>query len=767
MGDISGRVVRLVGSCALAGGLFAAAALPAVGGTGWLAKAAADSYIVLPSELDTPPLAQGSRLVAADGSPIATFFAEDRQEVPLADIPLVTRQALIDIEDARFYDHHGLDVRGTVRALATDLGVGSTRQGGSTLTQQYVKNVLVETADTKEAQAEARAPTLSRKVRELRYALTLDRKLSKDEILARYLNIAYFGDGAYGIAAAARHYFGIGVQQLNLAQSAMLAGLVEGPALNDPLQHPDRALARRNVVLDRMAGLGDITPAQAQAAAATPLALQPTTTPQGCEASSVPFFCDFVKTSLLNDPQFGATPEERTSRLYRGGLTVTTTLVPSVQAAAQDAVDSAVPRDSSFAAAVDVVGPGTGAVQAMAVNRNYGDDSAANQTKVNLATGGGGGFQAGSTFKVFVLAAALQQGLPLSTTIDAPQRYTSAKFSDFQGGRQTAYTVSNAGDSEAGRFDLVQATWESVNTYYVQLEERTGLDGPAALAEAFGVRRADGKPLARVPSLTLGTNEVSPLAMAGAYAGLAAHGSFCPPRGVSAITDRAGQPVGSFDPACKQVLDPDVADRVTSVLRGVVDGPDPGRTGRAAQLDRPAAGKTGTTEGYGAAWFTGFTPDLAAAVWIGDPTGGNAHPLRNVTINGTYYRQVYGGDLPARIWRQTVSGALADAPVAEFTGGAAVMATPFVQPDTSAQSTRPRRPTRPSASPSASTSADTGGTSGVTGNPPSAPPAIAPTPAPPAAPVPAPAAPVAPPAPPAAPAAGRAPTAPASGGGSG
>jgi membrane peptidoglycan carboxypeptidase len=676
----AGRLARLLGQSALAGVLLAAVALPVVGGTGWITKAAADSYLQLPSQLDTPPLPQGSKMLAADGSTIAIFYSQDRQPVPLADVPVVTRQAFVDIEDSRFYDHPGVDVRGTFRALVADLSGGS-RQGGSTLTQQYVKNVLVETADSKQAQEEARAPTLSRKIREARYAIALDRKYSKDQILERYLNIAYFGDGAYGIAAAARHFFGVPVQQLTLAQSAMLAGLVEGPAVYDPLAHPDKALGRRTVVLDRMAQLGDVTPAQSQQAAAGPLALAPTKAPQDCAASSAPFFCDYVKSSLLADRALGATPEARSTRLYAGGLTIKTTLVPVTQQAAQDAVDGAVPRESAFAAAVDVVQPGTGAVTAMAVNRSYGDDAKANQTKVNLATGGGSGFQAGSTFKVFVLANAIQQGLPLSTTINAPQTYTSTKFSDYQGGRVVPYTVSNAGDSEAGRFDLVQATWESVNTYYVQLEERTGLDGPASLAESLGVRRADGKPLARVPSFTLGTNEVSPLAMAGAYAAFAAHGTYCPPRGVDAINDAAGRPVGSFEPKCTAVLAPDVADKVTSVLRGVVEGPDSARTGVGAQFDRSAAGKTGTTEGYGAAWFTGFTPDLAAAVWLGDPAGGNGHPLKNVTINGRYYTQVYGGDLPAAIWRRTLSTALADAPESSFTGGAAEIAASTPQPD--------------------------------------------------------------------------------------
>jgi membrane peptidoglycan carboxypeptidase len=658
---VIGRLVGVLSRClavsAAAGVAVAAMLLPVVGGAGLIAGAQADVFTQLPSELETPTLPQRSRILAADGSLLTTVFLnEDRTVVPLSDILVQTRQALVAIEDNRFYSHHGVDYRGLARALVTNSRSGSVQQGGSTLTQQYVKNVLVETAQTPHAKAVATAQTAGRKLQEARYALALEKRLTKDEILERYFNIAYFGQGVYGVGTAAQHYFGKPVDQLTLGESALLVGMVQNPALYDPVRHPDEARTRRGVVLDRMAALSYLPAAQAQAAARTPLGLHVTTTANGCGGATIaPFFCSWLLEEAQSDPQFGATREERSARLFQGGLTIRTTLDPTVQAAAQTAVDSTVPRDNRVGTAAVVVEPSTGRVKAMAVNRDYGADATKNQTMNNLATGGSSGFQAGSTFKVFVLAAALEQKVPLSLQLYAPQTYRSAVFTD----NGQPYVVSNAGDSEAGTFDVVGATTASVNTYYIQLEERTGIDRPAGLAESMGLRIVAGdKPLQRVPSFTLGVNEVSPLAMAEAYATFAAHGRYCPARGIEALTDSSGAVVPLPAPACQQVMEPGIADTVTSVLTGVIDGFDPGKTGGRASIGRPAAGKTGTVENYSAAWFVGYTPELATAVWMGDPVGGFAHPLVDVSVAGNYYSHVYGGDVPAQIWQRTMSSAL-------------------------------------------------------------------------------------------------------------
>ena len=342
-----------------------------------------------------------------------------------------------------------------------------------------------------------------------------------------------------------------------------------------------------------------------------------------------------------------------------------------VQKAAQTAADERNPREDPYqaATAINSVEPGTGDIKAMAVNRWFSEQKKPGHTKVNLAIGGSSGMQAGSTFKPFVLAAALQQGIPLSLSMYAPNRYCSDEFPDYGPDGPIPWCPKNAGDSVrgGGTYDLRTGTWNSVNTFYVQLEERTGVERPAALAEAMGVRQfQDGSPSAplhRGGSFVLGTNEVSPLAMSAAYATFAAHGTYCPPRAVLEVKDARGTALPLPEQPCREVLRPDVADTVAAVLRGVVDGPLPGRTGQAASIGRPAAGKTGSTNGSKAAWFTGFTPQLAASVWVGTPV---PTELKNVTIAGRYYPQVYGGSLPAPIWAEAMRAALEGVPVVDL-----------------------------------------------------------------------------------------------------
>ncbi len=666
------RVALATALSVLAGVLLAGLAFPVVGGLGLAGKRGADTYLALPAKLETPALAQRSKILDRDGHVIATLFTENRVPVRLQDVPETARQALIAIEDSRFYEHRGIDVKGTMRALARNSSSGSVQQGGSTLTQQYVKNVLIESARNRAGQNAARERSVKRKLQEARYALALERTMTKDQILEGYLNIAYYGDGVYGIGAAANHYWGIPVSKLSLAQGAMLAGMVQNPRRFDPQANPKAAVERRNVVLKRMRELGYITEAQEHAAAAVGLRLHVTSVKSGCEAPGVaaPFFCDYVRRYLEDGPAgavLGATRGERQEALLAGGLTIRTTLDRKVQQAAQRAVDSQVPRRDPFGAAAvaDVVEPGSGAIRAMAVDRGFG--TGRGQTKVNLAIGGSSGFQGGSTFKAFVLARALQMGISPQLTLYAPQRYCPKAFVWIAGDGKCG--PSNAGDSESGKFTLVKATWESVNTYFAQIEERTGVSAPVGLAEAMGVRQVEagsfeGSHLNNYPTFVLGaSNEVSPLAMAGAYATFAARGLYCPPNPITSIVDSAGKNVALPASSCSQVLEQDVADQVTAILRGVIDGPAKGRTGARASIGRPAAGKTGTTNDSTAAWFIGYTPQLAAAVWVGKTT---PTPMRGVRINGHYYKSVYGGSLPAPIWKQLMQGALAGVPVEQF-----------------------------------------------------------------------------------------------------
>ncbi len=666
------RVALALAVSVLAGVVLAGLAFPVIGGLGLIGKSAADTFNVLPEKLPALSLSQRSRMLDKNGNVLATLFTENRVQVRLGSVPLEARQALIAIEDNRFYEHRGIDVKGTLRAVVRNSSSGSVRQGGSTLTQQYVKNILIEQARTRAGQKAAIERTAKRKLQEAKYSLYLERTLSKDEILEGYLNIAYYGSGVYGIGTAASHYFGVPVSKLDLAQGALLAGLVQNPDRFDPSTHPKAAVTRRNTVLARMQQLGYLTTAEAAKASREALRLRVTTQKSGCEAPGVTaaFFCDYVLRYLLSGPAgagLGDTRQERQQRLFAGGLTIRTTLDPQVQAAAQQAVDSQVPAADPFraVAVADTVEPGTGAVRAMAVDRVFGDK--VGQTKVNYALGGSVGFQGGSTFKAFVLARALQMGISEHLTLYAPPKYCPKAFTYIVNGE---CGVNNAGgEGEAGTFDMVSATWDSVNTYFIQLEERTGLVTPPGLAEALGVRNlATGAPqlLPKTnPSFVLGSPQVSPLAMAAAYAAFAQHGLYCPPRPVISIADAGGRPLTLKNDPCTQALEPAVADTVTSILRGVIDGPAPNRTGASASIGRPAAGKTGTTDSSTAAWFVGYTPQLSTAVWVGKSTPA---AMTQVVINGTYYKQVYGGTIPAAIWRSTMNGALAGVPVQNFAG---------------------------------------------------------------------------------------------------
>ncbi|GAC1443015.1 MAG: transglycosylase domain-containing protein [Mycobacteriales bacterium] len=676
--DAASRLgIALVVACAM-GLLLAGLAFPLIGGLGLAAKAGADDFLALPDNLAAGPPAQRSKILASDGSLLATLYLQNRVSVPLSSVPLVTRQAVIAIEDSRFYAHHGVDFKGIARAAVTNAGAGGVKQGASTLTQQYVKNALIESATDKAGQQAAKADNIGRKLREARYAMALERKLSKDQILERYLNIAYFGHGVYGIGTASSYYFAKPVNELNLAQSALLAGMVQNPNAYDPSSKEPSVRAvtknRRDVVLRRMEDLGFISDSLRAQAESLGIFTKLRPVDSGCESAAVtsPFFCGYIRHVLEDTPAgaaLGATKAERQRALLGGGLTIKTTLDPKVQLAAQTAVDVQVPRNdpSHVAAAVDVVEPGTGNLRAMAVDRTYSDAKGQSNTKVNLATGGSFGFQAGSTFKAFVLAEALRQGIPLSLTLYSPQSYTSKVFKDYKDGRIDPYKISNAGDSEAGTFNLTQATALSVNTYYLQLEERTGIQKPAALAESLGVHKlrdfvAD-QPLERVPSFVLGSNGVSPLDMASAYATFAAHGLYCPTRAVTDILGPDSKAIPVPAPTCQQVLEPGVADTVAAVLRTVVDGPEATRTGLNASIGRPAAGKTGTVSESRGAWFVGFTPQLAAAVWIGRTT---PSPMQNIVINGRYYKDVFGGTIPASIWHDLMTRALDGVPVVDL-----------------------------------------------------------------------------------------------------
>lgn len=667
------QLIKLLGLGALAGFLLAGVLVPVVGVSAGLTTRSLEGFEALPVTLRTPDLAQRTVIQAADGTPFATLYYQNRINVRLKQVAPIMRKAIVAVEDERFFQHPGIDIRGTLRGVVSTL-TGRQVQGGSTITQQLVKNILIATAKDEAQAIAAVTRTPARKLREMRYALALERKFSKSKILESYLNISYFGAGAYGIEAASRRYFSKHASELNLAEASLLAGLVQQPVGYDPTRHPQAAAERRHTVLSRMVRQHIITQQQADKVDAGRVVdlLRPSSVPNGCTGSIAPFFCDYVMQTIRTDVSFGATLAARDALLRKGGLVIRTTLSLKAQRAAQRAVDKAIPRTdpSGKAAAITLIEPGTGKILAMAQNRLWGTSGVGMTTynyNATMAYGGTRGMQAGSTFKLFVLAAALEKGVPADLIITSPKTKT---FSQFYGCGQNGaslfppYTVSNS--THSGRFDMYTGTAESVNTYFMAIEEMTGVCRPTDIAALMGVTKADGSPLEAVPSFVLGANEVAPVSLANAYATFAAHGKYCPAHAVLAVARAGGSNLSVPPTVCSQVIARGVADGVTVMLRGVIDGPDPHRTGGAMALGRPAAGKTGTTNDSAAVWFCGYTPNLSGCAWVGDPRGGFKYKMSDIVINGKRYTPVYGASIPGPIWKATMQGALRNTAAQSF-----------------------------------------------------------------------------------------------------
>jgi membrane peptidoglycan carboxypeptidase len=681
-GSLAYSLVMFVVVSILAGVLVAGLFIPFAGMAGVTSNAAAAELKSLPAELATPAPATRSKVLMGNGKTLAYFYDENRIPVKLKNIAPIMRQAQIAIEDHRYYEHGALDFKGTMRALVRNSTDGGITQGGSSLTQQYVKMVQVEACQAKgdsQCVKDAQAPTLQRKVRELRYAIAMEKKFTKDEILERYLNIAYYGAGAYGVEAAAKHYFSTRASKLTLAQAAMLAGLVQNPDSHNPIRNPSAALDRRDVVLNRMVELKLITLQQANEAKKVGFDEKLVKkTRNGCVGTRYPFLCDYVRRTLLNAPSLGKTEEDRENMINRGGLVIQTAIDPKTQDLAQQKVSSVVgPRDPVIST-MNMIQPGTGLIIAMAQSRPVmGSDAKKGQTYWNLATdpamGGIQGYQAGSTFKLFTLAAALEKGIPISKRFDArsPFNFTGRRFTSCRGRERVwdRWVVKNAvGHSKS--IGMTEAAEFSVNTYFIQLELATGMCRVTKMAEKTGVKVGAriGQPRVDIvkqfqdkPSFTLGTVEVSPLSMAEAYATFAARGVHCDPIIVSKITTRPGKDLAVPDANCRRVVDKDVADGVNKILKSVVDK----GTGKRAKIydGRHIAGKTGTIDSNEAVWFAGYTPEIAGVAMIS--IDNTKRPFRK---SGGYYRgsgvkgyrvpstRVYlegsgSGDAGLKIWR--------------------------------------------------------------------------------------------------------------------
>lgn len=662
------QAAKFLGVSVLSGAVLAGIALPAAGALGLAAKGTVEGFDEIPSNLKTPPLSQRTTILDSEGGLIATVYSRDRKVVPLEKISPYMQKAIVAIEDARFYEHGAIDLKGVLRAINKNAQSGGVSEGASTLTQQYVKNVFVEEAgDDPEKVAQATQQTIGRKVRELKYAIQVEEELGKKKILENYLNITFFGQQAYGIEAASQRYFSKPAAKLNLGEAAMMAGLVQSPSRFDPINDLQEATKRRNIVLQRMTDVGDITQAEFDKAKAAPIKLKVKTPKNGCitAVDGAGFFCDYVRKTILTDPVFGKTVEDRQKLWNLGGLTIRTTLDPKAQAAANEAAVAKVNKDDPVATAVVQVKPGTGRIVSMSQSRPYGLDQKQHQTTLNLAVGSkmGGttyGFPVGSTFKPITAAAALEKGLSPAQSFDTPWKI-SMKESDYTrcDGKPAGYadwSVQNELKTEKGAYDMTSALGKSINTYFAKLEQMAGLCETLSMAKKVGYERELGKPIKQSPSATLGSLESTPLDMANVYATFANRGIYCVPVVIDSIRTANGEKLNVPQTKCTRAMSDRTADMVNQMLKGVVED---GTGTKAGLSDRDNAGKTGTTEGRKDAWFVGYTPDLSTAVWVGDDVG-KREEMFDLTIGGVYYDKVCGGCLPGPIWRIAMTGALGD-----------------------------------------------------------------------------------------------------------
>lgn len=556
-----------------------------------------------------------TRVVDRNGKVITDLFAEqNRQFVALKDIPTSLRDAVIATEDQRYYEHPGVDLIGLLRAVVVDIKAGAKVQGGSTITQQYVKQAFV-----------GDETSLRRKISEAILAYRLEQQYSKDQILEMYLNTIYFGHGSYGVQTASQAYFGKAVGKLSVAQSATLAGVIKSPARYSPYLDPTAANARRDIVLGQMRDQGYIDATTYQDAVADPIK----TTGLKRGSKIAPYFVEYLKTQLV--ALYGE------DAVYRGGLRVTTTLDLKAQKAAENAVASALNRKSDPSAALVSIDPKTGQIIAMVGGRDF--------TKQQYNVAVQGHRQSGSAFKPFVLVAALAAGISPEQTYKANS--TRLRIP----GGQTWSVAGEPGYSGLMRLRL--ATWHSINPVFAQLVLKVGASEVVNTAHDMGIATK----ITPVPAVALGGMKegVTPLEMASAYATLADGGMHAKPVGILKVTDKDGKVLFAAKTESKRAIDAAVSYLATDILRGVIQH----GTGTAAAIGRPAAGKTGTTQNNADAWFVGYTPDLATAVWVG--YADSQRPM--TSVHGI---RVTGGSFPARIWASFMRSTLADRPAAQF-----------------------------------------------------------------------------------------------------
>jgi len=563
--------------------------------------------------------AQRSFILADDGTVLARLYMENREDIPLDQIPEHVQEAFIAIEDERYYEHNGVDYYGVARAAVTNLKNQKIVEGGSTITQQYVKNSIGESDRT-----------FTRKIKEAVIASRLEQQYSKAEILEAYLNTIYFGHGAYGVEAAAEKFFGKKASDLTVAEGALLAGVTKAPFNLSPYRDPGKAFNRQVIVIDQMARLGYITKEEADQAKNA----LPNLKPLEEEQIIAPYFVEHVKQDLIK--KYGV------QKVFKGGLRIHTTLNVRAQKNAEEAIARELDRADDPQAALVSINPKNGHIVAMVGGRDF------QNVKYNLATQGKR--QPGSSFKMFVLVTALMQGISPDDTFNSSSPQT-IRISDNP--RDKPWTVRNCEGGGYGMMKLRDATVKSVNAAYANVTMRVGPENIAKTAHTMGIKtKIDHYPSIGIGGLTIG---VSPLEMASAYGTLANQGVHVEPMAVTKITDAEGNVIEEFQPISNQAVDRNVANQATDILQGVIQR----GTATRANIGRPAAGKTGTNQLYRDAWFVGYTPSLVTAVWMG-------HPEAQISMYNVHGSRGFGGIIPAKIWNHYMKNTLRGTPIEHF-----------------------------------------------------------------------------------------------------
>jgi membrane peptidoglycan carboxypeptidase len=650
---VVGGLIGIVAMSSVAGLLITVAITPALAISGVATRSTINTFENLPNYLPIDALSQVSTIYAVqnDGTPyaLASFYDQNRIEVPLQATSQFVRDAAVAGEDPRFYEHGGIDLQGTIRGALSTLGPSGNVTGGSSITQQYVKNVLVQQCEVMTVQEELDACFLEatktepdRKLKEMRLAIGVEKQYSKDDILQGYLNITGFGGTVYGIEAAARYYYNASAGTLTLPQSASLIAIVNNPEkfrLDYPASETNGAAngyaankVRRDYIIDEMLEYNKITPEQHAEAIASPIEPAITEPSTGCQtAGGAGFFCDYVTHVLKTDPTFGADADERMMNFRRGGYEIYTTLDLDLQAASERAIAENVPMTASWdvggvASSVQV---GTGRVLAMAQNKIYTQLAEApgpEYTGVNYNTdfdkGGSTGFQPGSTYKVFTLAEWLSEGHALGERVDSSLKPYWGSFQDrCQGTYTEQFPLRNDAGESGPNYSALESTINSYNTGFMGMAKRLDLCGIKEQAEAFGIHRANLEPLKQTPGTVLGTNEIAPLSMAVAYAGIANKGTTCSPIVIDRIVGADDVEIPAPASTCTESVTPDVAAGMAYAMQRLLTGGSATQSNGATFPKVPMIGKTGTTDKSLATWMSGASSKVATVVGVVNVNG--------------------------------------------------------------------------------------------------------------------------------------------------